>query len=96
MAISDFMVDGKWGCIKCGACCKLGSYPIELLKKMRMMSYVGDDGWCVKYDKATRLCTIHEDRPLACQDDPETLNLYGDSGIAEFCDIKRSEVFSEE
>ncbi|XP_048423528.1 uncharacterized protein LOC103933843 isoform X3 [Pyrus x bretschneideri] len=61
----------KWQCVEgCGACCKLDKGPsfatpeeiftnpsdIELYRSM-----VGEDGWCVNFDKSTRKCSIYDE-----------------------------------
>ncbi|KAH0902658.1 hypothetical protein HID58_042161 [Brassica napus] len=55
-----------WQCIEgCGACCKLAKDfafatpdddpdDVELYRSM-----IGDDGWCINYDKATCKCSIY-------------------------------------
>jgi len=69
-----------WQCVKsCGACCQLdpadrpdlSDYlsPTEL---SLYMSMVGEDGWCINYDKSQRECTIYEDRPSFCRVQPDT------------------------
>jgi Fe-S-cluster containining protein len=41
-------------------------------------SMVGADGWCIHYDKPSRSCTIHNERPRFCRVEPETFkDLYG-------------------
>lgn len=69
-----------WQCVKnCGACCQLdpaerpdlSDYlsPAEL---SLYMSMVGDDGWCINYDKTQRNCRIYSDRPNFCRVQPDT------------------------
>eukprot|EP00965_Chrysotila_dentata_P058325 1933950-Pleurochrysis_carterae.AAC.1 len=78
-----------WGCAeKCGACCYLKPAERELLDewlpdaadRALYESMVGDDGWCVHYDKVERLCTVYDDRPQFCRVDAdkwqETLGLH--------------------
>ena len=66
---------GKWQCISnCGACCNLtpedrpdlAEYlePEELEQYMTM---VGEDGWCINYDRDSRKCTIYDSRPRFCR-----------------------------
>ncbi|EYU38495.1 hypothetical protein ABFS82_12G136700 [Erythranthe guttata] len=80
--------DPVWQCIQnCGACCKLDKGPsfpspeevfdepsdIELYK-----SLVGEDGWCIHYDKSSRKCSIYNERPYFCRVEPEIFHtLYG-------------------
>lgn len=80
-------VSQKWACVaNCGACCYLA--PAE---RPFLMDYfedpddlaqyngmVGDDGWCVHYDKAKRACTVFEDRPWFCRVEGQTFErMYG-------------------
>ncbi|VFQ61368.1 unnamed protein product [Cuscuta campestris] len=81
--------DPMWKCIEnCGACCKLHKpqkdFPspeeifddysdIELYKSM-----VGEDGWCIHFEKSTRKCSIYAERPYFCRVEPEVFEtLYG-------------------
>ncbi|KAH6755867.1 zinc/iron-chelating domain protein [Perilla frutescens var. hirtella] len=77
-----------WQCVEnCGACCKLDKGPnfpsaeeifddpsdIEMYN-----SLVGEDGWCINYDKSSRKCSIYADRPYFCRVEPEIFDaLYG-------------------
>lgn len=36
------------------------------------MSMVGEDGWCINYDKTKRNCTIYDERPNFCRVEPAT------------------------
>ena len=64
----------NWRCLsKCGACCRLKpDERLEALKALdddqldKYLSMVGDDGWCVNYDKNLRICKIYDDRPDCC------------------------------
>lgn len=39
---------------------------------------VGEGGWCVNFDHATRKCQIYPDRPRFCRVEPEVFQeLYG-------------------
>ncbi len=79
----------NWLCVEnCGACCnlepsdrpELESYltPEELEIYMGM---VGEDGWCINYDKNTRKCLIYEERPRFCRVKPDIFaDMYGISG----------------
>ena len=41
-------------------------------------SLVGEDGWCVHYDKERRACSIFQDRPWFCRVEGETFDrMYG-------------------
>ena len=33
---------------------------------------VGDDGWCINYDKTKRECTIYDERPNFCRVEKDT------------------------
>jgi hypothetical protein len=75
-----------WRCISgCGACCyldpserpELDEYldPDEL---ELYLSMVGNDGWCVNFDRATRQCRIYQDRPRFCRVEADVFaDLYG-------------------
>ncbi|XP_027188986.2 uncharacterized protein, partial [Cicer arietinum] len=78
----------SWHCVEgCGACCKLQkgpSYPspeeiftntsdVELYN-----SLIGQDGWCIHYEKSTRKCSIYSERPYFCRAEPEVFkSLFG-------------------
>ncbi|KAG2248228.1 hypothetical protein Bca52824_087856 [Brassica carinata] len=81
-----------WQCIEgCGACCKLAkdfafATPDDDVELYRSM--IGDDGWCINYDKATCKCSIYAgnffsksfvtNRPYFCRVEPEVFKtLYG-------------------
>ncbi|CAM6069937.1 unnamed protein product [Sphagnum tenellum] len=77
-----------WACVKgCGACCVLDKGPDyppveEILtdpdEVALFRSMVGADGWCIHYDKPSRSCTIHNERPRFCRVEPERFkDLYG-------------------
>ncbi|EOA21454.1 hypothetical protein CARUB_v10001846mg, partial [Capsella rubella] len=58
-----------WQCVEgCGACCKLAkdfafATPDEIFDDPDDVelyrSMIGDDGWCINYNKATRKCSIY-------------------------------------
>lgn len=64
-----------WQCIQsCGACCFLAPEDRpdldQYLTPDQLHHYrqlVGDDGWCINYDKSTRICTIYDERPEFCR-----------------------------
>lgn len=64
-----------WQCVKqCGACCQLDpSDRPELADYLTpaelelYLSLVGEDGWCIHYDKTQRECSIYPDRPRFCR-----------------------------
>lgn len=72
----------RWGCVEfCGACCYLKPEERDdlddwLTRDERDLyeSMVGADGWCVNFDKATRMCKIYDDRPDFCRVEPATFN----------------------
>lgn len=75
-----------WQCVKnCGACCQLDPKDRPDLEEYLSpenltlyMSMVGEDGWCINYDKAERNCKIYSDRPSFCRVQPDTFaQLYG-------------------
>jgi len=70
----------QWQCVKnCGACCQLDPAdrpdlddylsPDEL---KLYMSMVGEDGWCIHYNKDQRNCRIYDERPNFCRVQPDT------------------------
>lgn len=75
-----------WQCVKqCGACCNLDPSdrpdledyltPEELTLYLSM---VDADGWCVNFDRVSRLCRIYEQRPRFCRVEAEVFSdLYG-------------------
>ena len=77
---------GKWQCVSnCGACCNLtpkdrpdlAEYlePEELTLYMTM---VGEDGWCINYDRHNRKCQIYDSRPRFCRVEPDNFqDMYG-------------------
>lgn len=77
---------GKWQCISgCGACCNLTPEErpdlAEYLSREELelyMSMVGDDGWCINYDRNERKCQIYEQRPRFCRVQADTFEtMYG-------------------
>ncbi len=64
----------KWQCISsCGACCRLcPDERVEALSALDAsqteiyLSMVGNDGWCIHFDKSTKRCQIYENRPDFC------------------------------
>lgn len=75
-----------WRCVKqCGACCNLDPAerpdiedylsPEEL---ELYFSMVGEDGWCINYDRITRECRIYPERPRFCRVEPAIFQkMYG-------------------
>ncbi|MBW4654809.1 MAG: YkgJ family cysteine cluster protein [Kaiparowitsia implicata GSE-PSE-MK54-09C] len=75
-----------WQCVKqCGACCHLDPADRpdldEYLSPTDLelyLSLVGDDGWCINFDRQTRECRIYDDRPLFCRVEAATFEaMYG-------------------
>jgi len=75
-----------WRCVKqCGACCNLD--PVErpdiedYLSPEELELYfsmVGEDGWCINYDRITRECRIYSERPRFCRVEPAIFqDMYG-------------------
>ncbi|NEO97641.1 MAG: YkgJ family cysteine cluster protein [Symploca sp. SIO2E9] len=64
-----------WLCVKqCGACCHLEPAERPELEQYLSpqelelyLSMVGEGGWCVNFDHATRQCRIYQDRPRFCR-----------------------------
>ena len=85
-----------WACVSgCGACCKLGpmsSRPDigEYLTPEDLETYtsmVGDDDWCVNFDKVERKCPIYETRPTFCHVSLPTFKAMYDIQEADFSDF---------
>ncbi len=64
-------------CAGCGRCCHLvvELRPGDIIPEELVAVHAGvrcmdqhSDGACVALDRATRLCTIYEDRPQTCRD----------------------------
>ncbi len=42
------------------------------------LSMIGDDGWCVNFDRTSRECRIYQDRPRFCRVQADVFqDLYG-------------------
>lgn len=77
---------GQWQCVSnCGACCNLtpedrpdlAEY-LSIEELDTYMSMVGEDGWCVNYDRDSRQCQIYEQRPRFCRVKPDNFSdMYG-------------------
>ena len=67
--------DKSWHCVSgCGACCYLQPGDRDDLEDYLTpqqlelyLSLVGEDGWCIHYDRQQRSCTIYADRPTFCR-----------------------------
>ena len=75
-----------WRCVNhCGACCHLDPEARpdleEYLSPEQLelyLSMVGEEGWCIHYDRHLRQCSIYDQRPRFCRVTPETfLEMYG-------------------
>jgi uncharacterized protein len=70
----------KWKCVSgCGACCNLdpSSRPDleDYLSPEQLATYlsmVGEDGWCINFNKQNRDCQIYADRPSFCRVQADT------------------------
>ena len=51
------------------------------------MSMVGEDGWCINYDKAERNCRIYDERPSFCRVQPDTFKQLYDIDPGEMNDF---------
>ncbi len=69
-----------WQCVsQCGACCNLDPKDRpdldQYLTPENLALYktmVGEDGWCVNYNKEKRNCNIYDDRPSFCRVQADT------------------------
>ncbi len=75
-----------WQCVKnCGACCNLDPAERPDLEEYltqeeleHYLSMVGEDGWCINFDKETRACQIYANRPRFCRVQPDIFgDMYG-------------------
>jgi uncharacterized protein len=86
---------GTWQCVKfCGACCNLNPSDRPDLEKYltpeelkQYLSMVGEDSWCIHYDRNTRECKIYETRPRFCRVKPEIFEQMYGIGKEEFNDF---------
>lgn len=68
-----------WQCVQqCGACCHLDPADRPDLDQYLTpqdltlyLSLVGEDGWCINFDAASRECRIYADRPRFCRVDAD-------------------------
>ena len=77
---------GKWQCISgCGACCNLSpddrpdlAQYLSSEELKLYLSMVGEDGWCINYDRDNRKCQIYDERPRFCRVQPDNFEqMYG-------------------
>ena len=75
-----------WQCVQnCGACCQLDPSDRPDLETYLSdadlalyFSLVGEDGWCIHFDAATRQCQIYDSRPNFCRVGVDTFEaMYG-------------------
>lgn len=75
-----------WQCVKnCGACCHLDPTDRPDLEEYLnpdelgiYLSLVGEDGWCIHFDREHRECSIYQDRPRFCRVQVDVFeDLYG-------------------
>jgi uncharacterized protein len=75
-----------WRCVKdCGACCHLDPSDRPDLEEYLLpeeleqyLSMVGEDGWCIYFDRHKRECTIYNRRPRFCRVKPDIFEqMYG-------------------
>ena len=86
---------GKWQCVSgCGACCNLSPEERpdldEYLSESELATYlsmVGEDGWCINYDRNSRQCQIYSERPRFCRVQPDTFESMFGVEPAEFNDF---------
>lgn len=76
----------SWQCVQnCGACCHLAPEDRPNLAEYlspaqheQYLSLVGEDGWCIHYDRTARRCQIYETRPRFCRVQADTFaEMYG-------------------
>ena len=80
--IEDFLEDGKWKCIACGACC------MDVRKILPQ--WLGRDGKRCKNLQEDMKCAIYEDRPLICQARASTALMgmaWDERKMAGFCEF---------
>ncbi|WP_017325386.1 YkgJ family cysteine cluster protein [Synechococcus sp. PCC 7336] len=85
-SLSDRPVEsqrGGWHCVShCGACCylepderdELDSY-LSATELQQYLGMVGEDGWCIHYDRQQRQCSIYKSRPSFCRVTPQTFGV---------------------
>jgi Fe-S-cluster containining protein len=84
-----------WHCVKnCGACCHLDPAErpdletyLDQEQLALYLSLVGEGGWCIHFDRSTRLCRIYEQRPRFCRVQPDTFEQMYQISPEEFCDF---------
>lgn len=82
----------NWRCLSnCGACCHLDPTDRpdleQYLTKEELkvyLSMVGEDQWCINFDKQARQCKIYEQRPQFCRVKPDIFQRMYKIQAAEF------------
>lgn len=87
LAIEEFLVNGKWKCNACGACCSFITPLVEQRKLPK--TWLNPDGSCVNL--VEKKCVIYESRPDICHVSI-TLKGVSDRGIASMCAVMKEEV----
>lgn len=59
-------------CIRCGACCNVNNFVMLPGMEFNQEIELDDEGWCIDFDRETRLCTIYDGRPEPCELFPRT------------------------
>jgi Fe-S-cluster containining protein len=100
-----------WRCVKnCGACCHLDPEArpdlAEYLSEAELAQYlsmVGEDGWCINFDRQNRTCTIYETRPRFCRVEADVFkDMYGiepeelDEFAIDCCEQQIADVYGED
>lgn len=84
-----------WQCVKnCGACCHLDPKERPDLEDYltpqeleHYLSLVGEGGWCIHFERTSRLCSIYEQRPRFCRVKPDIFAQMYRIQAAEFDDF---------
>ncbi len=79
LQLSENLPLKSWRCVSnCGACCHLDPQERPDLETYLTpeelelyLSMVGEDGWCLNYDRTTRKCRIYDERPRFCRVKPD-------------------------
>ncbi|AFY71834.1 protein of unknown function UPF0153 [Thalassoporum mexicanum PCC 7367] len=100
-----------WKCVKnCGACChldptarpELDTYLSEA-ELAQYLSMVGEDGWCINFDRHNRTCQIYDTRPRFCRVEASVFkDMYGiepeelDEFAIDCCQEQIADVYGED
>ncbi len=90
MTSQDFLIDGKWRCNRCGACC---SYIRPIVDAGKLSSNLLDGDGCknLVFKKNKAACKVYWHRPKGCKVDRSM----GDDKLAEWCATMYKGVFGE-